>query len=276
MNKKIIFVCLIVLCLLVGCGTNNKETSKNKDAIEGYELVSTIECEALSKEIEFINDKVIITKEKEAYAYNLDTKYSNGTNCAKFDDLVEVTTIDGDTVYEKTKQVKFNVNDLTISKSSFDLIQRKMEPIQDKGYYLFMSGPTKEGLSNTSYAIKKDGNEIFSFQLSLGRRKAANGFYQSYYKIEKEAIDYSAPAGEIIKAFAFHKKEDDFLKDFILTDKSYFSKRITNLDDCQNYVDIKCEYELYKNETLTKIINKLIYVYDNLLITKEGKVYNKK
>ena len=279
MKKKIlIYIGLVMVCVsLSACGNNNNgDENKGEDEnyIEGYEYVKTIDCEALKKEIKFMKDGIIITKDNAVYAYNVDQKYSNGTNCSKFDDTVKIMFIKDGKVYEKNKQVNFDPINLSMTKSNNTLTDRYLEFMKAAGYYMYMRGPTKEGYSSTTYAIKDNSNVIYSFEMGFGRKKE-NSFYRYYYKVEKNKIDYSVPEDEIIVDFLYNVKEEDFAKDFIRTNKSYYRKRVTNLEESEKYVDVKREYEWYKDEVISKIIDKLAYISDTELITKDGKVYHK-
>jgi len=279
----ILFIILMSMCLLLNGCTNNVDNNiapetnniEDNNYIEGYEYIKTIDCEALKKEVKFMKDGVIITATNEVYGYNVDQKYSNDTNCSKFEDTVEIMLIGEGKVYENNQQVSFNLEDLSMTKSITELTSRRIEPIKDAGYYIYMQGPAKEGSSNTMYGVKNNSNIIYSFELGLGTKKE-NGFNRTYYKVEKEQIDYELSDDEIIVDFLYNKKEADFVKDFIRTNKSYYGKRITNPEESEQYVDIKPEYEWYKDEVISKIIDEVVYISDTQLITKDGKVYNKK
>ena len=52
--------------------------------------------------------------------------------------------------------------------------------------------------------------------------------------------------------------------------------QITNKDECTEYADIACEYELKKDETLTKYYTedpKILYFGPSILITTYGKEF---
>ena len=274
--KKLLYLVFITL-LLSGCGketVNKQEKKDNINDIEGYTYIATIDCQILEKEIKYMLKGIIITNDNEVYAYNVDKKYSNGTNCAKFEESIENIIIDGDKFYENNSQITFKLEDLSLIRSDNDLTIKRIEPLRGEKYYMVMQGPTKEGYSNTLYGIKNNSNIIYKFQIGVGTRKE-NGFNRTYYIIEKEEPDYEVSEEEIIINFSYNRKEEDFIKDFILTNKNYYAKRITNIKECTEIVDIRCNYEWYKDEVLSKIMDKLVYVYEDEIITKEGKIYHK-
>ena len=171
------------------------------------------------------------------------------------------------------KVIKYMKNGIIIT-SDDEVYAYSIEPLREAKYTLLMQGPTQEGYANTLYGIKGSSNTIYKFQIVVGTKKV-NGFNRTYYKVEKEQVDYSVPEGEIIISFAYNINEEEMINDFIRTDKSYYSKRIINASECKDYVDIKCQYEWYKDEALSKIADKLIYAYDGEIVTKEGKIYQK-
>ena len=274
--KKLLLISLIISLLLSGCGKKEEEnppSKNNNDDIAGYKLVSTMDCEALQKEIVYMQKGVIITAENEVYAYNTEQKYSNGTNCAKFDEKVELFAIGDGSVYEKDKGVNFKVADLTLTRSDTAVSNKRLTPIHEAGYYIYMYGPQKNN-QTTTYGVKKNSRTIYSFELGIDRRKE-NGFERIYYTIEKEQEDYSVSEGEIIVDFLYSRNEADYLKDYIRSDKSFYQRKITNKTECEEIVDVKCNYEWYKNDTLTSIVNRIAYYSTDELILKDGKIYNK-
>ena len=275
--KKILSVILIgvLVIILSGCGNKELEEPENppKDEIEGYTYVTTLNCEALEKEIKYMKNGIIITNDNEVYAYNADKKYSNGTDCAKFEQPVEIKIIDGDKFYENDKQLLFKLEDLSMTTNSGDLTVRQINALKEVGYSISMQGPTQDGYANTHYGIKGNSNIIYKFQIGIGTKKV-NGFNKTYNKVEKEQIDYSVPEDEVIISFYYNKTEKDFIYDFIRTNKSYYGKRITNIEECNEFVDVKCNYEWYKNDVLSKIADILISTYGGEIITKDGKIYH--
>ena len=282
LKSIILFIFLISMCLLLtGCGkTDNteKETELEKDEneITGYSYVETIVCDAFEKDIIFINKDIFITSDSEAYAYNIEKQYSNGTNGAKFEDSVKLVLISNKNIFEEDKKVTFNVTDVTLTKSDYSALDGKdVKPVKEAGYYIYMNGPAKGNNKSTLYGIKKNTNILYSFTLGIGTEKDKNGMVSSNRFIENEQIDYSVPEDEIIISFLYSSKEEDYLKDYIRTNKSIYKRRIVNAEESEQYVDVKREYEWYKDETLSKIVDKIVYFDDVKLITKDGKVYNK-
>lgn len=277
MKKSLSFMFPLVLCLLLsGCGMQTVDDNK----IDGFEYVSTIDCEALKKDIKYMKDGVIITSADEVYAYNVDQKYSNGTNSSKFKESVKIAMIANNKVYElkgkKLRQVDFDTKNMKITKRNPISSLNNVDILRDAGYSLFMSGPKKKE-KITSYGIKGSDNVIYSFEMHYSRSKGnkANPFGKTVAKVKNQQKDHTVADGEIILDFLYNRKEEDFIKDYIRTDKSYYEKRITNLEESQEFVDVKSIYEWYKNEALSKIIDNIAYYSDGVLITKDGKVYNK-
>jgi len=280
MKKKILVLSLIVLCLLLsGCGKKVEEPKEvvDKDAIEGYKKVATIDCEALSKDIRYMKNGIIITADNEVYAYDIEQKFSNNTNCIKFEDSVQVAMIENDKVYEmndgKLQQVDFKIEEMEITRKSADFMLNKTGIIKDAGYTLFMQGPKKDG-NNTIYGVKGNGNVIYEFEVSPFIDRSGT-FARTKYQIKNEVEGYSVPKDEIILDFIYHKDDENYIKDYIKTNKSFYGKRITNSEECKEYVDVKCEYEWFKDKVVSKIIDKIVYLYDEILITKDGLIYNK-
>lgn len=320
---KKLFVCLVILTLLVGCKdtTNNNVKENNKDnneikrpeVISGYTYLDNIKCDAFKEDIKYLNyddnynNGWFVTDNNDAYYFSLNNKFSDETNCKKYDkkfpDVIyfekmedgNIRLYDKDynlleLVFDKDTGLKVKSINLTSSKYT-DSMEERLAFKRARNTSL-----TSNKLKNFQLVPKSYANDTKNIY-------AVYFYYDGYYTpdlnnetnvsaslFKKEKVFTVTDQDEVILDFYYmtNKKFDDkgfkdydlydtidtiYKEDmFILTNKYYYRYGVKD-DKCYEYLDVPCEYGIYIDEDLSKIRNDIVYRDARTLILNDGTVY---
>lgn len=245
----VLFVMIVIISILV-IPKLNKNTSNDfysELKAKGFkDLGESFICDDIKN-----NDLMMTTRKYsiiaikgQVYNISFNTKYQNGQNCEKRDFKTKVVShLDNYVVGENGKYYSIYENlaereDIKYSYDTKDIVQKA-----DK------------------YILKKDGNI----------------YYEKDSKDKKiEDVKYSAKSldGKIQSMSIVNSDyaEYDERKIVVMTTKAIYHSYDDNEEKCRLYADVKCNYQLVKDEFLSKHRKKILYIDDTILITKDGKV----
>ena len=261
---KVLNILLICSLMLSGCNLIKEETTNGKTIIPEY--TDKINCSILKDVKMVINqdsiNTIVLTNDGELYRLG---KYSDGTNCKKIEHNFDIKIIfnqDGCLYGEDGKFYKIEdekvieTNELAINEALFEIIKGIDNIIKVSRDY------SDDGM--TFYALKNDGN-LYKIVATMIKDK---------YKLTEEI--YKSYSDE--KIIDFGISHFDELK-YIKTDKSYYINKVKD-ERCYDYDDIKCDYDLVKDDFFTKKYNDISFLYECTgghygcnYILKNGKKY---
>lgn len=136
----------------------------------------------------------------------------------------------------------------------------------------FIYGTIFKGNDNNFYEIKdyevkkkvlEDNSKLYYESLVVpGIEKYEEQHYLKEGKIytkNHEIYNYDFN-GETILDYNFDIN-NDITNYIIKTDKAYYILEIVNEEECEKYIDVKCDYNYVKNDFLTDKYNEISYVY---------------
>lgn len=278
MKKRIyIFISLLVIAVITFVifkmflsKPKNRETinlKSNQEILNGYIYETrnkfvddddieqrTIVCDALKK-VKYVDevDRYIITTDDELYELNLSKKYSTtNQNCQKVTDLKIKNKIYDIYIGEDNKMYQNYEEGLKerMERYNGDLIILDMLSRDDVvSIREIKSGDYALDNSPFVYEILKSDGKIYECEIVVINKEV---------KILKQEIKYEIP-GEIIKKYKLSYSDIEELgpsHTYIITDKGFYTSKLKN-SECEDYVDIKCEYEYIKEEYFSRKVNEI-------------------
>ena len=275
MKKKIMI--FFILCMstltLTGCGEDATMTRNLRH--EGFSVGSNFVCDALIPnekgdaydKIRYFGGSYAVTETGRLYDINLTTLYSNKQNCKSADTNIVIEAIfDGTVARASDGKYYYLVSgnnieaytEITINDKSYDL------------YNLLLSDEnvlkvkTINSNSGEYYILKKDG-EISSYIV-------ARENYNSPFQIVDVEVKYDANkfGGPIIDFDYAGESAGTFFR----TRQRIYRMDAANKEECTNYADIACQYQLVRSEGLEEYLDDIIAYNGSTLIMSNGKIFN--
>ena len=285
---------------------NGKHNLKKVKQIAEYEYDSQIICEAFDEGIKYFNYDMsehsgrMVTNSNNSYIFYSYNLYSNNTNCIKVDDkFPNVRQIVRD--FEKETKTYYNdeFRKIYITDSGVSLeddrwyfspwtwenhisdLTAQWKAIDEYGYIKIQTTPSTLGI--------RGDNNIYGFV--LWNKKPASS-YEYDYVLYNNSVIFSVAPDEVILDFYYtpniyvsingfienyygYNDEDierEKLKNFILTDKSFYRYKLVD-EKCEQYIDIECSYELVRDDELSKYRNDILFWDPSMIITSDGRIY---
>lgn len=276
MKNKMILVTLIIfgMFLITGCekkidvSNNLKEPDKFEKLKEKLESVEW-SCEISVSDIKTIKDngmmelqpKMFITYNGDLYQFSVDKKYSNGTNCKKYDfnekfenfyiypndrylSLLVTTTGDFKDLDEDGNLVDF----YSLVPKEYNAYIEKIYNENHNNYVKYITG--HYGYYNV-YNIKD--NKVFLKQISDSGRYKNEELFAEFPNNE----NFISLNGRVFK-----------------TNKNYYRVDITNEKECNEYEDVNCIEGLVKFDDLENEYENISYFNGNYIIFNgDSKLY---
>lgn len=262
MNKMSkILISVIIVLVLTGCNnkTNsnlNNETNNNIDKSESLNNKNDIKnkyqkfewkCDIGLSDIKDISGfkSMFITNDGKLYEFSLDRPFSNEKYCKKIDtDKRFVRFINGTIITDENKIYAYTDNNEFVERMSgwtggFDY------SLFDKYDNLILF--SKFGI-NHDYAIVEDK------EVSIIK-----------YEIEHYPNTYTESIG-------FLNSDEEYIGGFyriLKTTKNYYVYGEINEEECNKYVDIKCEYGLKRVEEISNQYDNILYYNGKFIIFKD-------
>ncbi len=256
------------MILVNGCSNsvsvkNNKKNDKDKitqtekRVIDKMSFTYKWDCEVPLNKIKDISTVGMnfISDDGALYEFNLDKKYSTtGSHCRKanidvsFEKFINIGIISSD------KKVYLQNGDNYVDISNEERIQGWVMGFP-YGLYDYNENIIilNIGSVDTKYGIVED-NKVYEYE--------TDSLSSDYIGKRKELYTFSD--GETLVGI---------YGSYIKTNKAYYVYGATNKNECAKYADIKCEYGIVKDKTLSDAYDEIYYMNNYYLIMKSD--YNK-
>lgn len=264
----------IATLLLTGCdGTVTREIRHAGFSLSSNEFVcSTLmpanEDTKATDTILYTNGSYAITDDGKLYELSLSQPYSNEQNCKRIEFSINVIAYMDDSILKGSDNKFYYAPGTTNSTPLTEVTEN------DSNYQLYQlllgSDTVKKVITvdsnaGTYYVLESDGTV---YQYTITRQD-----YNSPYTLTSKTPVYEkSEYGEIIDFNYAGESTATYIK----TQDEIYRMQITNEEECTEYADIACEYELKKDETLTKYYTedpKILYFGPSILITTYGKEF---
>ena len=294
--------------LLTGCGDGNSNDnyngSENNNSI-GKVAISNLEttgitsnyyksndtsCPAFGYDIIYADDKYFVSNENgifKMYEYNLNLKYSNGTNC-KF-------------IYEYPEEVKYIAYKDNYKCDPYHGAVSLFTVYSDYSYHPFKSnvnGYNSYACYNTwkyNYTIKNPFSPTYLIQYkdySDGKVVKSQGYStisslviekDKIYSIHEYTINDRAFYSSDVRASNNNMVYLDFedtdekiervLNGIVITNKNVYVPGIVDYG-CYEYADGTCKNGYKKNEELSKLMNDIVFINESYVVFNDGTTYS--
>lgn len=261
----------MITILLSGCdGTVTRDIrhagfSVSTDEFTCSNLLADNPNEAKEK-ILYSNGSYLITEQGNLYELSLSQPYSNEENCKKISFQTNIIAYMDGTIL-KGEDNKFYyapgttsttpLTEVTTNDSNYQLYTLLLGPEQVKKVITVDS-------NNGIYYVLEEDNTVYQYTITRQN-------YTSPYTIESKTPVYDQKDYGKIIDFNY---AGESTKTYLKTKDEIYRMQITNEDECKKYADVECNYQLKKDETLTKYYNdKILYFGPTLLITTYGKEF---
>ena len=266
MKKKLSLICLCGIILLGVCGCGKEET----DDWDVYEVAGKIDCPQYDNaKYGFFSENIFIDENDNLYLTSYKKFSDSNTNCQKISDIKLVKF--GRNHVGNYKNIVFDENNNayvldTIKLDEYSYKYYFKEYTFDVDEYFLKSDVILFDCVDDKYYVLKTDGKIYEYDGVLKTEKVL-------YEFEDEKILWYEYGG----VFPFSS-----LPYYLITDKAYYTPSLVD-ENCLEYNDIKCEYQLKINNYLTKNKNNIAYIYSNIghtidVIFKNGKnksiIYN--
>ncbi len=257
------------MILVSGCSNNvsvknNKKNDKDKitqtekRVIDKMSFTYKWDCEVPLNKIKDISTVGMnfISDDGALYEFNLDKKYSTtGSHCRKVNIDVSFEKFIYNKIISSDKKVYLQNGENYVDISNEERIQGW---VMGFPYDLYDYNENiiilNMDLDNSfKYGIVED-NKVYEYE---------TGSLSSDY-IGKGKELYTFSDGETLVGI---------YGSYIKTNKAYYVYGVTNKNECEKYADIKCEYGIVKDKTLSDAYDEIYYMNNYYLIMKSD--YNK-
>lgn len=216
-------------------------------------------CDEIKDAISYSNNGFFITSSGDIYRFNSNKLFSNNKNCIKTEfGNNNLLYILGSGIYDKNNnEIYIIYENEIITKDEYN------QSLSEEWKELIERNPPFTETSNYDLASIncEDDNETI-----LIKNNIVYGL-EHFFKKEDEWLE--------IGRIPIEEKIIYLNNSLIKTNKAYWNLTITNKEECNKYVDIKCEKKIVKN-SLTEIYDEIIFATGNLLIDKDYYLYEKK
>lgn len=238
-GATIIYVFIILSIVFVDVIKEKKE-----EAIV-IKKAGTFTCDTFNNVRNTFDSNIVINDGK-LYGISLDLKFSNEQNCMEISDKNIVRVINN--YYIDAENNVYVIDDSGMKSYNAN----GKIPTYMMNEDVVMAHSYGASTDYTYYVLKTDGklydvkfNREFRFESGVGTYKYSVVSEEVYKEFEDEVIA------------SFDVVDDEI--NFVVTNKGVYTNKISNME-CQEYADIKCVYELTKNETLTTSMEEISHI----------------
>ena len=240
MKKKFFIIILLMVIMCTGCnGTITREIresgfSVSDSLIECPILVNKNHDDGTYDKVRFLSDYFAISEAGNIYELSLGGLYSNDMNCRKGGKDIKVKAI---------------YNNMVVRDNNGDF------------YYLFGNNDV------AAYSKVEKEDQFYSlYKILLGedvvKSVVVNANSYNYYvlKFNGSIIDF--------------EYSGQTLGTYVRSEDGYYRMMCTNLKECSKYVDVACEFEMKKDEAMSKHSDRIVGFSGTTLITDYGRVFS--
>lgn len=237
--------------------TENNTTSDevNNNTQDNQETEKAILCDAWDDINIIYPNQSFITNDYDYYVFDTESLYSNNQNCKKLnpEGVKIIRCLDDSCMDENNNIYRYN--------SYYTSFTKLDNPSQEvKGWFQDETLTIQEGSMGIRNLLRNDGKI----------------YHMSYETtIEGKLLDTIEVNGE--KIISFFGGTNEYLPNILKTNKAFYvyNRFITNEEECNKYKDVVCEYdyEYIKEPTLNKNYSEIVWVNNQLYITKDKKIH---
>lgn len=282
MQKKIPNIFKFVLYIIIGfclglfsCLFIEKNSQKKINNIilkNNYELKMKddkpvkIVCDEIKDSISY-SDGYFITTLGDIYRFNANKLFSNNKNCIKIESgNSDLSYIFLNGIYDKDNQEIYHIyeNDIFTLEEYNQLIKNEYLDMYEKMKELEKKNPPFMNFSNYDLATLNCGDDFG--ETMVIKNNIVYGL-DNIFKKENEWLEIGKIPNDEKIIYA-----NNFL---IKTNKAYWEFSIINEEQCNKYVDIKCEKRIVKS-SLSHIYDEIMFATGDMLIDNKYNLYEKK
>lgn len=260
---KKMFLAVLIVLLLCGCA---KEPKIYKEIVDsGYGVgwggnSDGIACEEI-KDAVYLTDYYFLTIDGKIYRFNANKFFSNDKNCIEYPyNEKKIKFAYGNDIYDEN-----NKKILSYEYDSATFLTEEDYKNMNNNYTWY------DRLSK----IKKDYDFISMNECDGDILYIKdNNIYKYNYKINNKTGEYIAEEPLFLGSIPASEKILYMSDAMIKTDKNYYELVKTNEEECNKYVDIKCEYG-FKRSALSDIYNKIIFASQDMVVDDNYRMYGK-
>jgi len=209
--------------------------------------------------------------------------YSNNQHCMKIPNIDLTFSLKSEYIYKGSdnqyytitndKDYGMELNKINISDHEDELFLKDDNIVAYK-YYMEADANEYKSIPNNYYSVyvvlKKDGNlyqvVVNTYFTNFGYRK----------KIVSEEVVYSKEVYGFIKGFKTEngKKALDNYSEVsaLITDKSYYYLKDIKTDECEKYLDVKCERTFSQSEIYNKYKDNIKYIDTEFTVLTDNNI----
>ncbi len=265
---KLLFLFIFIILLCTGCG--NSEINRDLRHAGFTMSKDPFNCEALipksDKEFEmikYLGSSYAITTNGVIYELSFGQLFSNQKHCMRANTELTVEAIIGEVAF-KSKDNKIYYFKATNGAAAYTEV-----PFSDSNYYtyrFFFDDPNivkVQNVGNSSYYVLKTNGTVYNYVIKKER---------NYISLVSNNTVYTAEnLGS--KIVDFNYAGDQSESTFVRTEDKIFRNEALNRKDCNEYIDIQCEYAFSEDATLTKYYDRILAYNGSMLITDYLKVF---
>lgn len=273
--KRKIYCSLALFLVLLCCGCNGDVTRALRHS--GFSINGDFICERFFPKkkddtsydkIKFMTDSHIINESGILYEVSFGQLYANKSNCKKAETTIEVVAIfdgkiaktsDGRYYYLIASNGVVPYTEVTASDNSYAIYDILLRPDGTKKVI------TANSSSGLYYVLKNDGN-VYGYTLSRPDRNTPIQITETSIIYNKD--DYG---GNDIIDFNYSGESGTT---FIKTINKAYKMDAKNSDECQKYVDVKCDYSMSEFTAYEENLDNIIAYNGKNIITKYGKLFS--
>lgn len=254
--KKIIILFLTIICL-TSCTTNSKFEKAIGENNYGFGWnpfnSDGIVCEELANAISF-DDNVFVTKDGKVFKFNYNKLFSNDKNCIEY----EYGSNNASFIYKKGIYSK--------DKTLLLAIGHDNEILTVAEY--------KNQIGYPYLTLPKEFEEDFDY-ISYNYCNSAEIIYIKNQDVYTYKIDENDNKEKILLLEIPKDEKVIYLNyAFIKTDKNYYVLSTTNEEECNKYVDVKCEVAFVRS-SLSDFYDKVLFATQEMILDNNYYLYGK-
>lgn len=265
---KLLFLFIFMMFICTGC--DNSEMNRDLRH-SGFTMdPEPFNCEALSpkrdkefEKIKYLGSNYVITTNGVIHEISFGQKFSNDKHCMRAKTELTVEAIFGENAFraKDNKIYYFRGNNGAAAYTEV--------PYTDGNYstYAHFLGQLDvvkvQSVGNSSYYVLKNNGTVYNYIIKKERYGIVDLSINTVYTSENLGS----------KIVDFNYAGDQSEATFVRTEDKIFRNEALNRKDCNEYVDIQCEYEFAEDATLTKYYDRIMAYNGSMLITDYLKVF---
>lgn len=268
-KMKLVFLFMMVMFVCTGCENNSEVTRDLRHS--GFNMDrEPFNCDALipksDKEFEmikYLGSNYAITTNGVIYDISFSGMFSNGKSCMRANDKLNVEAIMGETVF------KAKDNKIYYFRGSNNAAAYTEVPLSDNNYstYRFFFDDPEivkvQSVKDSSYYVLKTNGNVYDYKIKKERDRILLLSTNAVYTAENLGS----------KIVDFNYAGDQSESTFVRTENKIFRNEALNRKECNDYIDVDCQYSFAEDATLTKHYDRILAYNGSTLITDYLKVF---